>query len=159
MASPTRNEKPLINNFTATLLLLLPFMLLPGLRESWWSDAPRPLDETTPVKATEWLAVHPELEGPVWSDYSDSSYLIFALPSRPVWIDTRFELYPPEQWQEYSAISNASPGWDKLLEKEGIQLTMLSTQAQSTLITAIRESGQWCERYHGGDAVIFGKCP
>lgn len=157
--NPLQNEKAAINLFAACLLLLLPCALLPGFRNSWWPDAPSPYDEANPVDAAEWLAAHPGLAGPLWSDFSASSYLIFALPSRPVWIDTRFELYPPEQWEQYSAISNASPDWQKLLDQESIQLTLLSTHAQSTLISAMRGSNQWREKYHDENAVIFGRCP
>ena len=37
-------------------VLLLPLMMLPGLRESWWKDSP-PLyhEAATPIAATEWL--------------------------------------------------------------------------------------------------------
>lgn len=154
---PVQNEKPVVNIFAACLLLLIPFTLLPGFREAWWPDAPRAYDSANPVKATEWLAAHPELAGPLWSDYSFSSYLIFALPSRPVWIDTRFELYPPQQWGKYLAIANASPGWENLLDEENVRLVMLSTDGEPLLISAMINSGRWCENYHDEDAIIFSK--
>ena len=154
---PVENEKPVINIFAACLLLLIPFSLLPGIRDSWWPDAPRAYDSANPVKAVKWLAEKPELEGPLWSDFSFSSYLIFALPSRPVWIDTRFELYPPEQWEKYAAIANASPQWENLLNEENIQLVMLSTDGEPLLISAMKDSSQWCEQYHDEDSIIFSK--
>ena len=164
LESPVQNERPAINIFTACILLLIPFALLPGFRDSWWPDAPRAYDGANPIEATEWLAAHPELEGPLWSDFSHASYLIFALQSRPVWIDTRFELYPPEQWEKYIAIASASPQWQKLLDEEGIQLVMLSTGGEPLLISAMQTSTQWCEEYHDEDAFIFsrsnsGQCP
>jgi hypothetical protein len=154
---PVQNEKPVVNIFAACLLLLIPFTLLPGFRDSWWPDAPRAYDGANPLKATEWLAVHPELAGPLWSDYGFSSYLIFALPSRPVWIDTRFELYPPQQWEKYIAIANASSQWNNLLDKEDIQLVMLSTNGEPMLISAMKNSGQWCQNYYDEDAVILSR--
>jgi hypothetical protein len=160
---PIENEKPVINIFAACLLLLIPFSLLPGFRDSWWPDAPRAYDSANPIDAATWLTSHPELEGPLWSDFSFSSYLIFALPTRPVWIDTRFELYPPEQWEQYAAIASASPQWEKLLNEENIQLVMLSTNGEPLLISAMKDSSQWCEKYQDEDAVIFikatGGCP
>ncbi|MBI5962143.1 MAG: hypothetical protein HY863_01605 [Chloroflexi bacterium] len=154
---PIEKEKPVINIFAACLLLLIPFSLLPGFRDSWWPDAPRAYDNANPIEATEWLASHPELTGPLWSDFSYSSYLIFALPSRPVWIDTRFELYPPEQWEKYIAIANASPQWENLLGEENIQLVMLSAGGEPLLITAMKNSNQWCGIYRDEDAMIFSK--
>ena len=155
LESQVQNEKPTINIFAACFLLLIPLTLLPGFRDSWWPDAPRAYDSANPIEATEWLADHPELEGPLWSDFSHSSYLIFALPSRPVWIDTRFELYPPQQWERYIAIARASPQWQKLLDEEGIQLAMLSTSGEPLLISAMNISDQWCEEYQDEDAFIF----
>ncbi|MBI5943416.1 MAG: hypothetical protein HY864_03535 [Chloroflexi bacterium] len=155
--SPIENERPVINLFAACLLLLIPFLLLPGLRDSWWPDAPKAYDSANPVQAAEWLFARPELTGPLWSDYSFSSYLIFALPSRPVWIDTRFELYPPGQWEKYLAIANASPQWENLLDEEKIQLVMLSTNGEPLLISAMKNSNQWCEKYRDEDSVIFSK--
>lgn len=157
LENPVQNEKPAINIFAACLLLLIPFALLPGFRDLWWPDAPRFYDSANPIEATKWLAAHPELEGPLWSDFSHASYLIFALPSRPVWIDTRFELYPPEQWQKYIAIAGASQHWQKLLDEENIQLVMLSTDGEPQLITAMQNSNQWCEGYHDDDVFIFSR--
>lgn len=157
LEGPVQNEKPAINIFAASLLLLIPFTLLPGFRDSWWADAPRAYDSANPIEATEWLAAHPELEGPLWSDFNHGSYLIFALPSRPVWIDTRFELYPPEQWEKYIAIASASQQWQELLDEEGIQLVMLSTGGEPSLISAMQDSAQWCEEYRDEDAFIFSR--
>lgn len=157
LESPVQNEKPAVNVFAACLLLLMPFALMPGFRDSWWPDAPRAYDNANPIEATEWLAAHPELPGPLWSDFSHSSYLIFALPSRPVWIDTRFELYPPEQWEKYIGIASASQQWQELLDGEGIQLAMLSIEGEPLLITAMRDSGLWHEEYQDEDVIIFSK--
>lgn len=157
LESPVQNEKPALNIFAACLLLLIPFAFLPGFRDSWWPDAPRAYDSANPIEATRWLAAHPELEGPLWSDFSHASYLIFALPSRPVWIDTRFELYPPAQWEKYIAIANASQQWQKLLDEEGIQLVMLSTAGEPLLIAAMQDSGPWCGEYHDEDVFIFSR--
>jgi hypothetical protein len=157
LESPVQNEKPVINILAACSLLLIPFALLPGLRDSWWPDAPRIYDNANPIAATAWLADHPELEGPLWSDFSHSSYLIFALPSRAVWIDTRFELYPPQQWEKYIAIASASSQWQRLLDEEGIQVAMLSTGGEPLLISAMQNSDQWCEEYQDDDVFIFSR--
>jgi len=81
--------KPVPNFLTGGILLLLPLMLLPGIREAWWADAPQPYAlDTTPIEATKWMENHPALPGPLFVEYTFSSYLTFALPSRLVWIDT-----------------------------------------------------------------------
>jgi hypothetical protein len=145
------------------LLLLLAPAFLPSVRARWWADAPLPYDEaSTPVAAAGWLAQRPELPGQLWSDFGFSSYLEFALPSRPVWIDTRFEVYPVDQWRRYIAIENADPGWEAALERDHVNLLMLSTRGQPRLIDAAARSGEWCEDYRDPHAVLLRRsetCP
>ena len=141
------------------MLLLMPLMMLPGLRESWWKDSP-PLyhEATTPIAATEWLAAHHDLPGPFFADYTFGSYLTFALPSRLLWIDNRFNAYPPEHWEKYQAISSAKPGWDELLDKDKVNLLMLSLTSQASLVQVVEESTEWCEQYRDKTAIIFSRC-
>jgi hypothetical protein len=136
------------------VLILLPLTMLPGIRESWWAKAPSPL-AGTPVKAVQWLAAHPDLPGPLWSEIGFSSYLEYALPSRPVWIDTRFEVYPVGQWEQYRVISQAEWDYQSILDHEAIRLLMISTKNQLRLQQALQSSPAWEERYRDEVAVIF----
>jgi hypothetical protein len=137
------------------LMLFLPLLALPGIRHRWWADSPPVISSTTPVRATQWLSEHPELPGPLWSDFAFASYLIFQLPERPVWIDSRFYPFPPEQWEKYLQVSNAAPPWEAILDEEGIQLLMLDAHSQSNLVGAVDASHAWCEQYRDDMAVIF----
>jgi hypothetical protein len=155
----SRPSNPRLNTIIGAALLGLPVLMLPGLREAWWKDSP-PLyhEATTPVAATDWLAAHPDLPGPFFADYTFGSYLTFALPARLLWIDNRFNAYPPEHWETYQEIASARPSWDGLLEKDKVNLLMLSLGSQPYLIQAVEESGQWCEEYRDQTAVIFSRC-
>ena len=151
--------KPALNFLLGVMFILLPLALLPGLREAWWDNAPHPYDlDTTPIQATEWLEDRPHLSGPLFADYTFSSYLTFALPTRPVWIDNRFNAYPPEHWEKYQAISSAQPGWEELLGKDKVNLLMLSLHTQPILVQAVEVSDAWCEQYRDNDAIIFSRC-
>ena len=153
------NSNPGLNFALSLCFFLLPLMMLPGIRESWWKDSPPPYHAaTTPMEATKWLASHPDLPGPMFAEYTFSSYLAFALPSRPVWIDNRFHVYPPEHWEKYLAISSAKPGWETLLDADRINLLMLSLHSQPTLVEVGEASKQWCQQYRDQDAVIFSRC-
>jgi hypothetical protein len=153
------NSNPRFNFLLSGMLLVFPLLLLPGLRESWWEDSPPAYHEaTTPIAATEWLETHPDLPGPFFADYTFGSYLTFVLPSRLLWIDNRFNAYPPEHWEKYQKIASARPAWDELLEEDKVNLLMLSHASQPSLIEAVEESGQWCEQYRDKTAVIFSRC-
>jgi hypothetical protein len=152
---PPKKVRPRVNALLGCTVALLPLALLPGLRDAWWPGAPAPYADSTPLAATQWLSDHPGLPGPLWSNFGFSSYLAFALPSRPVWIDTRFEVYPPSQWERYLAVTRPDLHWQDLLDEEGINLMMLSTGGEPGLIRAADDSIYWCEEYRDGTAVIF----
>jgi hypothetical protein len=148
---------PMVNFILAAIFLLLPFVLLPGVRETWWKKAPA-VTENTPITATQWLANKEELAGPLWSEIGFSSYLEYSLPERPTWIDTRFEVFPVVQWQAYKDVTNAAYNWQDLLDATDANLLMVSNSNQPKLITALGKSSIWCEIYSDDVAVIFQRC-
>jgi hypothetical protein len=147
-----------LNLALSLVFILLPFSLLPGLREAWWPSAP-PATENTPIAATEWLAAQPELSGPLWSEIGFSSYLEFALPERPTWIDTRFEVFPVSQWQQYKDITSATWDYLSLLQQTGAHLLLVSAEKQPALIDALGQEGIWCELYRDDVAVLYQLAP
>src|SRR6266498_3620386 len=158
-APAVENSNPKFNYALSGFIFLLPLMMLPGFRESWWKDSPPAYHEaTTPIAATQWLAAHPSLAGPLFAEYTFGSYLTFALPSRLLWIDNRFNAYPPEHWKKYQTISSAQYPWERLLDQDKVNLLMLSFTAQKTLVDAVEDSDQWCEQYRDKTAIIFSRC-
>jgi hypothetical protein len=150
---------PGLNLGVSLILILVPLVFLPGLREKWWKQSPAPT-ENTPIAATGWLAAHPNLSGPLWSEIGFSSYLEFALPERPTWIDTRFEVFPVEQWQTYQGITVARYDWESLLDSTGANLLMVSVENQPELVSALATSRLWCELWHDQVAALYqrGTC-
>ncbi len=139
----------------SVLILGLTLVVLPGVRDRF--NGPQiPLYRDTLVGAVSWLKAHPELPGPLWADINTSSYLIFALPERPVWIDTRFEVYPPSQWDEYAAITEAAPQWQAILDRYGINLLIVAVGSPPQL--AMDQSPAWCQPYQDQQAVIYTRC-
>ncbi len=150
----TASNLPVFNLSLSLLFVLLPLAFLPGLREKWWKQAPA-VTENTPIAATDWLAAHPDLPGPLWSEIGFSSYLEFALPQRPTWIDTRFEVFPVEQWQAYKDITNAGFDWESRLDATGVNMLMVSPQNQPALFSALEVSPGWYVVYRDEVAVIY----
>ena len=154
-----KTSSPVFNLALACLFIPLSLIYMPGIREKWWAEAPPVYaPESNPIAAVEWLKMHPELPAPLWNDYAFGSYLAFALPSRPPWLDSRFFVYPPEQMEAYQQISHGSPEWEMLLQREGVNLLLLSTASQTKLIENAASSHQWCEQYRDPNAVIFSRC-
>lgn len=150
-----RFQNRVINTILGIVLLALPLAMLPGVRQTWWKSAPPVNSDTTPVKAVEWLAQHPELDGELWSDFTFSTYLTWALPERKVFMTNRFEDFPPAQFEENHRIAEADDDWQSLLDAYSIKLLMPSLEYQPDLIAAASASDAWCEIYRDDRAVIF----
>jgi hypothetical protein len=151
-----RTPRPILNGLLAICMVLVSLFDLPSVRERWSTNSPPALSYDTPVEATNWLADHPELPGNLWSHYVFSSYLIYALPGRPVWIDSRLQLiYPVDQIVQYMRISAASPDWEAELLEDGVALVMVHVEEQSRLLSAMAATDTWCERYRDDIAAIF----
>jgi hypothetical protein len=149
---------PGLNYALGLLLLAMPLMLLPGLRETWWKQAPPALSPGTPVAAADWLNRHPELPGPMWNDVVFGSYLIHATPARPVWIDTRIQvIFTAEQADDYLFVQSAREGWEERLADEGVNLLFLA-RTQEHLVAAVQRSAEWCEQYQDEAALIYSRC-
>jgi hypothetical protein len=60
--------------------------------------------------------------------------------------------------EQYQQIGHASPEWETLLQRERINLLLLSAGGQSQLVKDLASSLQWCEQYRDRYALIFSRC-
>ncbi len=150
---------PAVNYVAGAIILLASLAFLPGLRERWWKASPPQLAETTPVAAVEWLKARPSLPGPIWNDFGFSSYLIYALPSRPVHMDARMHQagYTDEQYQSYRQVHSARDGWEETLAADGINLLILDTLEEEILVDALQTSPFWCLQYQDDISAIYSR--
>ncbi|MCC7119719.1 MAG: hypothetical protein IT310_14435 [Anaerolineales bacterium] len=154
-ATPPQKTFPAINLALGIFLLFLPLIFLTGFREKWMGSS-IPVYETaiTPLRATGWLIQHPEHCATLWADYAFGGYLAFAFPTCKPWMDSRFNAYPPEQWEAYVRVTNAE-GWQNFFDENRIQNLFLSSAAQPKLLQAVSQSSDWLQIYKDDDAVFF----
>ncbi len=150
----------ILKNRTANLmigiiLLCFPLALLPGIRNRWWQQAPPIYNYLTPIDAAKWIKQHPQLPGEMWSDFSYSTYLTYALPERKVFMTNRFEDFPVEQIIDERHISQAYDDWEFLMKKYSINMIVASITTQPDLITAASSSSDWDEVYRDTQTVLF----
>lgn len=145
------------NRVLGVLLLLFPIALLPGLRASWWQQAPPVASATTPVEAVDWLKANPQYVDNLWSDFTYSTYLTSALPERRLFMTNRFEDFPPVQFSDNKHIAKADFDWQSLLDHYGVNLLMPSIENQPDLIAAASASPEWKEVYRDKQTVIFAR--
>ncbi len=108
----------------------------------------------TPVEATRVL-LRERPAGHLFHELGFGSYLIWAAPEYPVFVDGRIELYPPEVWRDYLEISAAGAGWEQRLEAYGVNTLMLSPAEQGTLMEAAARSPDWRLIHQDPAAALF----
>ncbi|MFC2015661.1 hypothetical protein ACFLUM_01875 [Chloroflexota bacterium] len=151
---------PGINLAILLLVGLLTLLSLPWLRPYL------PLQESkrayvtpqTPVDAVAFLRTLPEpASGPrhVFHSETSGSYMTWAVPNVPVFIDTRIELYPEGQWRDYLALNGARHDWQAILGHYGVDTLLLERERQAPLIEAATASPGWQQLYEDEQAVII----
>jgi hypothetical protein len=152
-----RRGKPLLNYTVAALLFAVVLLLLPWFRPYLpVSFHLRPYENvaTTPTRAAEVVCrLGPDTR--LFNDQAYGSYLAWACPTMPVFIDTRIELYPAEMWQDYIRIGNAQFDWDARLREYGVNTLFVQKESEKELISAAKASGQWPTLYEDDNAVVM----
>jgi hypothetical protein len=157
-ASPAgRRDKPALNYAVLGLLLLLAFASLPWLRPAmpfpphWRSYIA--LAET-PIAATERLCALDEVIR-VFNDMGYGSYLIWACPRAPVFIDTRIEVYPSVMWREYFLVSDGQFGWEAALARHDVNAILSNKERQRMLTLAAKASNAWEVVYEDAHSALL----
>jgi hypothetical protein len=160
LPAPAARRSPGAPVLNALLIGLLCLLLLIGL--PWLKPALLPpsigslLSEDTPVAAVEHLRAGPMHPRHLFHSEGFGSYLIWAAPEQPVFIDTRIELYPYSQWLDYINLGQAN-NTAMLLRKYDIDGLLLNKQRQSALVTAMRADPGWAVQYEDDQAIYLLK--
>jgi hypothetical protein len=162
MPAPAARRHPGSPALNAMLIGLLSLLLLIGL--PWVKPALLPpmfgalLSEDTPVAAVEFMRGEPLRPRHLFHTEGFGSYLMWAAPEQPVFIDTRIELYPYEQWVDYINLGQAN-NVAQLLRKYDIDGLLLNKKRQAALVEAARADSAWQMRYEDEQAIYLLKQP
>lgn len=113
--------------------------------------AVRPPESAAPTLAVR-AAQEAKIKGPVLNDYSWGGYLIYS--NIPPFIDGRADMYRDAFLREYieALALKKTDGLDKLLQKYGIEWTLLPPQ--SPAVTLLDHLPQWRRLYADKTAVV-----
>jgi hypothetical protein len=120
--------------------------------------APLMFDRATPVEAAAWLRANPDPQMRLFNDMAYGSYLIWALPDVPVFIDPRIELFPLAQWQEYIAISDGTKA-RQLLDSYRVSHVLLNRGTQAGLQQVLNADSTWKQVYQDRWSAIYQRQP
>lgn len=158
-APAVQRGQPGANAMVLAILVGVAAVCLPWFRGGFpqWNARRGVVARATPIGATAYLCENLSAEARIFNDMSFGSYVIWGCPRRPVFIDTRFELYSLREWQEYLAIGAGRFDWQQWLDRRGITHLLLNPEAQAPLIAAAAGSPCWKEVYRDGVSVVFAR--
>lgn len=155
---PARSSagKPLLNGLLIGMLALLVILALPWVKPTLGLPPAvgALVAEDTPVAAVAFLRAQPDRPQRLFHTEAYGSYLIWAAPEQPVFVDTRIELYPFEQWHDYIELGQGVHV-EQLISKYAIDGFLLNIKQQQPLIDVLRADAGWAERYHDAQTIYF----
>lgn len=149
---------PLVNGALIALLALPAILALPWVKQAAGLE-PRLgplLSRDTPVAAVKMLRSLPAGRRPrrLFCALGFGSYLTWAAPEQPVFIDSRMELYPYSQWQDTICLGLGLEV-PELLARYRIDGLLLEPRGQALLRRAALASGKWRVEYEDDGAVLL----
>jgi hypothetical protein len=116
------------------------------------------LSRNTPEAAVDALRRDPEPPRHLFNSIGTGSYLMWADPGQPVFVDARIELYPFEQWKAYGML-NRGEAVDSLVAAYGIDGMLLDNETQRALLDVLARRPGWRLRYEDPVATYLVRAP
>jgi hypothetical protein len=91
----------------------------------------------------------------VWIDQVWASWLEYRLPDRPVFVDSRIELYPRSVWNDYLDVANGRQGWQAILDRWDVDVLALYPGQSGELIERVALDPGWERTYHDDDGSVY----
>jgi hypothetical protein len=110
--------------------------------------------ETYPVQAMRFLEGHELLGQRIFTDDADAGFVINQYwPRQHVFMDDRFDMYPMPLMRDYLAVAAASPDWERILGRHGVQVVVWRND--EALAGALDRSDGWVRLHHDRDFGVW----
>ena len=83
------------------------------------------------------------------------SWIEFAAPELPVFVDPRIELFPADVWDDYFAVSSGRADWERILDRLGARAVIVNRVWASGLLDVIDRSPDWRLVASSGDGYAY----
>jgi len=135
------------------LLLLLPLVAFAYRLKSTTYAPPRQGMIGVPLKAVEYIK-EKQITGNTFTDPNIwGGYLIWALPSNPVYIDGRIDMYGDQFVKEYVDIIWGLADWRDPFDHYRVRIVIV--KPKSPLGRELKDSGDWQQVFQDDMAVVF----
>jgi hypothetical protein len=81
------------------------------------------------------------------------SWFEFALPEVLVALDSRIEVFPPQVWDDYGAVTGGTEGWEPILDRWGVTIIVVPAD-DDAFAERLRAAG-WRVSFTDEDGIVF----
>jgi hypothetical protein len=149
----TQDRSPAVNLAIAGIALAVMVSLLP-----WWRDTPSvssgPLLGGIPVGITTYLQRSTPPSTRLFAPDGWASWFELSVPNRPVFVDSRIELFPADIWMQYQRVFFAQEGWERVLDSWKVDVLVVDAHADSPLARSVARSSGWRVVYRDSDGLV-----
>lgn len=153
--TPRPNQSSSRATSFAVVALLLPLLIfIPKLVAEVYGP-PKQNVVRVPLKAVEYMKEN-GISGFTFTESNMwGGYLIWAIPSNPVYIDGRLDMYGDQFVKEFIHIVNGTVAWEEPFARH--QVKNVIVRPKSHLARSLAESGEWQQRYQDEMTVVFSR--
>ena len=84
-----------------------------------------------------------------------ASWFEFELPSMPVFVDSRIELFPASLWDDYLAVGGAREGWQSTLDRWDVDAVVINPDQDEQLLAHIADDPGWRLAFRDESGSVF----
>jgi hypothetical protein len=155
-----RDEPSMANTGIAAVIVLATVAgFLPWLGVRSQTAPPTRVVSDAPYEMTAALNDHLGPGDRMFNPQIWGSWFIFALPQHPVFVDSRIEVFPEEVWDDHDVVSTGREGWQRVLDRWGVDVVVLHRFEQEELIPRIRRDPGWKNVYEDTEGLVFVRIP
>ncbi|MGZ5297475.1 MAG: hypothetical protein ACXWYT_11165, partial [Actinomycetota bacterium] len=145
---------PFMNVLLVTTIVAAAIVVIPLWRGPSPTGAPTFLSQAPAslVDATE-AGVPPGSRLFVSQTYA--SWFELALPSMPVFVDSRIELFPTSIWDAYLDIRGAREGWQATLDRWNVDAVVINPDQDGMLVSHIEHDPAWRLAFQDDSGYLF----
>jgi hypothetical protein len=148
-SSEDNSRKPIV----LSILLLVPLVAFAMKLKSTVLDHPRQELLKVPLQAVEYLK-ESKITGNTFTDPNIwGGYVIWALPSNPVYIDGRIDMYGDQFVKEYLEVIWGLADWREPFDRYRVGIVIIAPK--SSLARELGESRDWLKVFQDDMSVVF----
>jgi hypothetical protein len=152
----SREPRPsMVNGAIAIVLGVAVLVLLPWWRPTEAMTARRGLLDEAPAGLVKAVADSTDVGARLFVPQRWGSWFEFALPDRPVFVDSRVEVFPAAVWADEAAISGGHDGWQATLDRWAVDAIVVDAASGEEVAQRLSIEPGWVEAAADADGWLF----